>query len=151
ETQISNIGLATGFPQGRFLNNYQFQDTVTHTLGNHTIRAGVDLARQLSKELVPFNDRGVLTFSSGGGFPAFGNFVDGFSGTQGVFGDKVFGSPVVYPNRFQQAYFVNDSWRLRPNLTLNLGLRYENYGTPQNVLPFPAFAGIDTPLTTRVK
>jgi hypothetical protein len=148
---ISSVGLEADFPQGRFLNNYQFQDTVTRTIGGHTIRAGVDLARQLSKEFVPFNDRGILTFTSGGGFPAFGNFVDGFSGTEGVFGDKVFGSPVVYPNRFQQAYFVNDSWRVRPNLTLNLGLRYENYGAPENVLPFPAFPGFDAPTDARVK
>src|SRR5215475_10262598 len=84
-TQITNVGLTATFPQGRFLNNYQFQDTVTNTLGNHTIRAGVDLARQLSKALVPFNNRGTLSFSSGGGFPAFGNFVDGFSGVQGTF------------------------------------------------------------------
>jgi outer membrane receptor protein involved in Fe transport len=151
ETVISDVGLDPTFPQGRFLNTFQFQDTVTHIQGGHTIRAGVDLARQLSKELVPFNDRGVLTFSSGGGFPAFGNFVDGFSGVQGTFGDKVFGSPTVYPNRFQQAYFVNDSWRLLPNLTLNLGLRYENYGTPENVLPFPAFPGFDKPINTRVE
>lgn len=150
-TTIDDVGLDPTFPQGRFLNNYQFQDTVTHIRGNHTIRAGVDLVRQLSKELVPFNNRGTLTFSPGGGFPTFGNFVDAFSGTQGTFGDKVFGSPVVYPNRFQQAYFVNDAWRVRPNLTLNLGLRYENYGTPQNVLPFPAFPGLDAPLSTRVE
>lgn len=156
-TQITSVGLNAAFPQGRFLNNYQFQDTVTHTRGNHTIRAGVDLARQLSKALVPFNDRGILTFSSSDAsddvpaFSAFGNFVDGFSGVQGTFGSKVFGSPVVYPNRFQQAYFVNDSWRVRPNLTLNLGLRYENYGTPENVLPFPAFAGFDAPIDTSVK
>jgi hypothetical protein len=150
-TQITSVGLTPTFPQGRFLNNYQFQDTVTHTRGNHTVRAGVDLARQLSKALVPFNNRGALTFSSGGGFPAFGNFVDGFSGVQGTFGSKVFGSPVVYPNRFQQAYFVNDSWRMLPNLTLNLGLRYENYGTPENVASFPAFAGFDAPIDARVK
>lgn len=150
-TQITSVGLSATFPQGRFLNNYQFQDTVTRTIGDHTIRAGVDLARQLSKSLVPFNDRGSLTFSAGGGLPAFGNFIDGFSGVQGTFGSKVFGSPVVYPNRFQQAYFINDSWRVRPNLTLNLGLRYENYGTPENVLPFPAFAGFDAPINTRVE
>jgi Carboxypeptidase regulatory-like domain/TonB-dependent Receptor Plug Domain len=150
-TQITDVGLDPTYPQGRFLNNYQFQDTVTHTRGDHTIRAGVDLVRQLSKELVPFNDRGTLTFSSGGGFTAFRNFIEGFSGTEGTFGSKVFGSPVVYPNRFQQAYFINDSWRVRPNLTLNMGLRYENYGTPENVLPFPAFPDFDLPVDTRVE
>jgi Carboxypeptidase regulatory-like domain/TonB-dependent Receptor Plug Domain len=150
-TPIDDVGLDPTFPQGRFLNNFQFQDTVSYSRGSHTIRAGVDLVRQLTKELVPFNDRGTLTFTAGGGFPAFGNFVDGFSGTAGPFGDKVFGSPVVYPNRFQQAYFINDSWRMRPNLTLNFGLRYENFGTPENVLPFPAFPGFDLPVDTRVE
>ncbi|HKX33611.1 MAG TPA: carboxypeptidase regulatory-like domain-containing protein [Blastocatellia bacterium] len=143
------FGLDPTFPQGRYLNNFQVQDTITYTRGDHTIRAGVDLVRQKTKELVPFNDRGTLNFSAGGGYEAFGNFVDGFSGTEGTFGNKVFGSPVIYPNRFQQAYFVDDSWRIRSNLSVKLGLRYENFGTPSNSLPFPAFAGLDAPINTR--
>ncbi|HKX31962.1 MAG TPA: carboxypeptidase regulatory-like domain-containing protein [Blastocatellia bacterium] len=150
-TQISDVGLDSDYPQGRYLNNFQFQDTVSYNRGDHTIRAGVDLVRQRTKELVPFNDRGILTFSSGGGFDAFTNFVDGFSGTQGIFADKVYGSPVLYPNRFQQAYFIDDSWRVRPNLALKLGLRYENYGTPGNVAAYPAFPGTNAPVNTRVE
>src|SRR4029077_5225639 len=53
--------------------------------------------------------------------------------------------PMDHPNAFQQAYFVNDTWRVKPNLSLNLGLRYENYGTRFNVVKFPAFAGFDQP------
>jgi outer membrane receptor protein involved in Fe transport len=154
-TTISGAGVLGGisatFPQGRVFNNYQFQDTVTYAIGTHTFRAGADIVRQVAKDIVPFNDRGTLVFSSGGGFPTLGNFVDGFSGTQGTFASKVFGSPVVYPNALQQAYFVTDSWRVRSNLTLNLGLRYENYGTPFNVLPFPAFAGFGVPIDTVAK
>lgn len=148
---ITAVGLAATFPQGRIFNNFQYQDTLTWTKGNHTIRAGADLTRQLAKQFVPFNNRGTLTFTTGGGFGAFGNFVDGFSGTSGAFGAKVFGSPVVYPNAFQQAYFINDAWRARTNLTINAGLRYENYGTPYNVVQFPAFAGFDVPISTVVK
>jgi hypothetical protein len=151
-TSIGQLGgISATFPQGRVFNNYQFQDTITYTKGAHTIRAGTDLVRQLAKQFVPFNAQGTLTFSPGGGFPTFGNFVDQFSGTQGTFAAKVFGSPVVYPDAFQQAYFVTDSWRVKPNLTLNLGLRYENYGTPFNVVSFPAFAGFDVPADTVVK
>jgi hypothetical protein len=58
---------------------------------------------------------------------------------------------VDHPNAFQQAYFVNDTWRIKPNLSLNLGLRYENYGTPSNVLEFPAFAGFDQPFDAVAK
>ncbi|MFY9608246.1 MAG: carboxypeptidase regulatory-like domain-containing protein [Blastocatellia bacterium] len=143
--------VTTFFPQGRIFNNYQFQDTITYATGAHTIRAGVDMVRQIAKQFVPFNNQGTLTFSPGGGFPAFGNFVDGFSGTQGTFAAKTFGDPVTFPNAFQQAYFINDSWRIKPNLSLNLGLRYENYGTPSNVVPFPAFAGFDVPVDTPAK
>jgi hypothetical protein len=147
-TNVSSVGLAAAFPQSRVFNNYQFQDTITYTLRNHTIRAGADLLRQVAKESAPFNGRGTLTFSAGGDFPTFGNFVDGFSGTAGIFAQRVFGSPVIFPDSFQQSYFVNDSWRVRPDLTLNLGLRYENFGTPFNVLQFPAFAGFNVPLDT---
>jgi len=143
--------VTTFFPQGRIFNNFQYQDTITYTKGGHTIRAGTDLVRQLAKQFVPFNAQGTLTFSPGGGFPTFGNFVDAFSGTQGTFAAITFGNPVDYPNAFQQAYFVNDSWRVKPNLTLNLGLRYENYGTPSNVVPFPAFAGFDAPFDAVAK
>lgn len=153
---ISGVGILGGltttfFPQGRVFNNYQIQDTFTYTSGAHTIRAGTDMMRQIAKQFVPFNAQGTLTFSAGGGFPAFGNFVDGFSGTQGTFAAITFGSPVTHPNAFQQAYFVNDTWRVKPNLSLNLGLRYENYGTSFDVVQFPAFAGFDQPFDAVAK
>jgi hypothetical protein len=143
---ITNVGLPFGFPQGRLFNNYQIQDTLSYTAGNHTLRFGADLNIQRATQQIPFNSRGVLTFAGGGGFNAFGNFVDQFSG-RGTGGAAIqFGSPVIVPNAFYQNYFAEDSWRVKPNLTLTLGLRYENYGTPFNAIPFPAFAGFDQPV-----
>jgi hypothetical protein len=143
---ITNIGLPGIFPQGRLFNNYQIQDTVSYTSGNHTLRFGADLNIQRATQQIPFNSRGALTFAGGGGFNAFGNFVDQFSG-RGTGGAAIqFGSPVIVPNAFYQNYFAEDSWRVKPNLTLTLGLRYENYGTPFNAIPFPAFAGFDKPV-----
>jgi hypothetical protein len=37
-TTVSPFGLNPGFPQARILNNFQYQDTITHTAGNHTLR-----------------------------------------------------------------------------------------------------------------
>lgn len=144
---VSGVGLSSGFPQGRIFNNFQIQDTVGFTFGNNTVRVGTDLNVQRSKQLVPFNSRGSLTFAAGGGFTGLGNFLEGFSGSGGS-ASIVFGSQVTYPNAFFKTFFVNDQYRLRPNLTLNLGLRYENEGTPFNVVAFPAFGGLFAPLTT---
>jgi hypothetical protein len=145
---ITSIGLPSIFPQGRLFNNYQIQDTLSLTAGDHTLRFGADLNIQRASQSIPFNSRGVLTFAGGGAFNAFGNFVDQFSG-RGTGGASIqFGNPVIVPNAFYQNYFINDSWRLRDNLTINVGLRYENYGTPFNAIPFPAFAGFDKPVET---
>ncbi len=148
---ITSVGLPTGFPQGRLFNNYQLQDTVSYTVGDHTLRFGVDLNIQRSRQGIPFNSRGILTFAGGGGFNALGNFVDQFSGRGGGGASIQFGSPIIFPNAFYQNYFVNDTWRLKENLTLNLGLRYENYGTPFNEIRFPAFGGFDQPVETVVR
>ena len=143
---IDSVGLPSVFPQGRLFNNYQIQDTLSYITGNHTFRFGADLNIQRSTQAIPFNSRGVLTFAGGGGINAFGNFLDGFSG-RGQGGANIqFGSPVIFPNAFYQNYFIDDSWRIKPNLTLTLGLRYENYGTPFNAIRFPAFAGFDQPV-----
>ena len=150
-TQISTIGLSQAFPQGRIFNNYQFQDTVTHTVGNHTLRVGADILVQRGKQFVPINTRGTLTFAPGGGFPTLGNFVDGFSGVGSGAAAKVFGPGTSIPNVTRQAYFINNTWKVKPNLTLNLGLRFEEFGAVANNAPFPAFTGFDAPLQTRVE
>ena len=150
-TTISTIGLSQSFPQGRIFNNYQFQDTLTHTVGNHTLRFGTDILKQRAKQFVPINTRGTLTFAPGGDFPTFGNFVDSFSGVGTGAAAKVFGEGTDFPNVTTYAFFINDQWKIRPNLTLNLGLRYERFGAVANNAAFPAFTGFDAPLQTRVE
>ena len=160
---INGVGLNSGFPQGRKFNNYQFQDTVTYTLGRHTFRIGADLNLQKGSQAVPFNSRGTFAFTASNSIRitpsdpnsatfrinAFQNFIQGFSGSGGSI-NRAFGSPLLHPDTFFQNYFINDEWRVRENLTLNLGLRYENYGTPFNKVAFPAFAGFNAPINTVV-
>lgn len=158
-TGITGVGLTTGFPQGREFKNYQFQDTVTYTIGRQTFRSGVDLNLQRGSQQVPFNSRGVFGFSASASIPGnngafaingFQNFIQGFSGSAGSI-TRAFGSQTVEPNTFFQNYFINDEWRVRDNLTVNLGLRYENYGTPFNAVAFPAFAGFNVPINTVIR
>ena len=154
-SDLTSIGPDATFPQGRIFNNYQLQDTISHTIGNHTFRAGLDVMMQRAKQFIPINTRGSLAFTDSVDEDdnivntALENFLTNFSGNSGVFASKVFGQNVDHPNVINQAYFINDNWRVHPNLTLNLGLRYELYGVAQNTAAFPAFCGFDVPFPTR--
>jgi outer membrane receptor protein involved in Fe transport len=138
---LSQFGIATNLPQGRVANNYVVQDTITHIRGNHTFRFGLDLLQQRSRQFAPIVERGLLTYRSGGGFTALGNFIDNFAGSGGGT-QRDFGSPRYYPFLLRQAYFAQDRWHVNDSLTLTLGLRYENFGNAINGLQTAAFTGL---------
>ena len=73
---------------------------------------------------------------------AFSNFLDDFGGSGGSL-NRQFGSSIYHPDLFRQSYFLQDSWKTTQNLTLNLGLRYENFGTPVNTFAVAAFTNYD--------
>ena len=146
---IANInapGIATNIPQYRRANNWLFQETQSKVIGRHTLRYGVEFLRQLAGQRPPFNERGSLTYRNSTGanaqYSAFSNFLDDFSGPSGS-SNRNFGDSVYYPNQFRQSYFFQDTWKVKPSLSLVLGLRYENFGSPANIFTYPAFAGFD--------
>lgn len=139
---ITGFGGATNIPQFRFANNWQYQDTMSLVRGKHTFRFGLDYLRQLARQHPPFNERGSFVYAAGGGVTAFANFLDDFGGSGGSL-NRQFGSPIYHPNLFRQSYFFQDSWKTTQSLTLNLGLRYENFGTPVNTFKVAAFTNYD--------
>ncbi|HWX55571.1 MAG TPA: carboxypeptidase regulatory-like domain-containing protein [Verrucomicrobiae bacterium] len=139
---ISGFGLATNIPQFRFANNWQYQDTVTVVRGKHTFRFGADFLRQLARQHPPFNERGSFSYSASAGVTAFSNFLDDFGGSGGTL-NRQFGSSIYHPDLFRQSYFGQDSWKVTSNLTLNIGLRYEYYGAPENTFTVAAFTNYD--------
>jgi hypothetical protein len=131
------------FPQRRVNNTYQAADTLTYRVRSHAFTMGVDTRRtELNSEL-PRNSRPLITFNgapeitrtSGGTFAYTNRFLrpetfaaasaaSGFSQTLATGGESAIGL------RFYQLdFFGGDDWRIRPNLSLSLGLRYE-YNTP---------------------
>ncbi len=149
------LGFPTALPQGRGHKSYQYQDALSFTLGRHTFKGGVDVNHLSVVDQIPFNSRGIITFADSSGqsndaqraagmgtcgaidCTALANFVDNFTGVSGQIA-KVFGNPTLQPFVTTYAPYIQDTWRLRENLSIDLGLRYEYYGTPENVLPFPA-------------
>jgi outer membrane receptor protein involved in Fe transport len=138
---VTGFGVATNLPQGRIANNYGLQDTFTYTHGAHSIRGGIDLLDQRSRQFAPIVGRGLLTYNASTGFTGFANFVDDFGGSGGGT-RRDFGSPAYYPALFRQAYFVQDRWRAGANLTVTMGLRYEYFGVPENVVRTAAYTGL---------
>lgn len=139
---VTGFGGATNIPQFRFANNWQYQDAMSYVRGTHTFRFGIDYLRQLARQHPPFNERGSLLYFKSNGVQAFANFLDDFGGSGGSL-NRQFGSPIYHPNLFRQSYFFQDSWKTTQNLTLNLGLRYENFGMPVNTFAVAAFTNYD--------
>ncbi len=141
-SQITGFGVATNIPQFRFANNWQYQDTMSLLRGKHTFRFGADFLRQLARQHPPFIERGAFTYATSPGVTAFANFLDDVGGQGGQL-QRQFGASIYYPNVFRQAYFFQDTWKTTNNLTLNIGLRYEYYGSPENTFNVPGFTNYD--------
>lgn len=134
---MPELGVSSNFPQGREHKTSEAQEVITYTAGRHTITGGADITFVNVQDLLALNNRGSIEYFPGGGYSAFANFIDDFTGQSGSI-DRSFGNTLVQPNVTMYAPYVQDTWRVKENLTLSLGLRYEYWGTPANVLQFPA-------------
>jgi hypothetical protein len=123
-TGFSSLG-QSGRPVGRHDNTYQIHDSMTYTRGSHNLKFGADLKR--------FNNNRLQENSSKGNF-SFTNRYTGNSVADMLLGlprwtQRLVGSGVqpIWDNSYH--FYVQDDWKVTPNLTLNMGLRYE-FNTP---------------------
>ena len=137
-TGHSSLGPDQNFPQGRHQDLYQIQNTVSITRGRQTMRVGFDIGRTIESDLISLNAKGELDFASGGtGVTALGNFLQNQLGSSGT-ATKTFGSTRVDPHGYRSGVFAQDDVKVSPDLTLNLGVRYDYLTNPENSLKFPA-------------
>jgi hypothetical protein len=110
-------------------NTYEFEEGLTWSHGKHAVHFGFEYYHFVMNDLYPGNQGVAGSFTFSGQFT--GN--TGTSGGNGV-ADFLLGLPssVQVGQSFQFhlrnnlfGAFVQDDWRVTPNLTLNLGLRYE--------------------------
>jgi hypothetical protein len=115
---------------------FQVVNNWTKIVGNHSVKMGLDLRFARNLRVPSDTDRtGILQFGNG---PTSNGSTGGLGFATFVLGDVTsFGryvSQTTNAREFQQRFFFygQDTWRITPKLTANLGLRYEIYN-PESV------------------
>ncbi|MFT4114874.1 carboxypeptidase regulatory-like domain-containing protein [Silvibacterium sp.] len=106
-------------------NTYSLMDNFSKTIGNHSLKFGVDARNQRFDQTLYYDINGYFSYSGGsendlGAENLFGNYLLGFPDSYSQ------GSPQTENIRAYAVYlFAEDSYKIRSNLTLNYGLRWE--------------------------
>jgi hypothetical protein len=97
-------------------NIFALRDISTGTAGNHTLRFGIALRGYLDSNYSTAGSNGVYTFSS---------LADYQAGTPSQYAATIINNPIANVFMAEGSAFFQDDWRIRPNLMLGLGVRYE--------------------------
>lgn len=109
------FGTGAIFPQGRIINVYELQNNASWVRGRHLVKFGGQYDRQRSPQIGLFNISGSYVF------PSLSALVENQPQTLQV-ANGLFDVPL---KENDMALYAQDDWKLRDNLTLNLGLRWE--------------------------
>jgi len=122
------LGPNASVPNGQVQGSLQLTDGVVKTIGRHSITVGYDFRDVILATSSVSNPRGLYNYAS------LSRFLQDLSPdgatssrTQGTGGPLVGGIPAGF---LQNAAYVQDSFRVRANLTLDLGVRYEYVTVP---------------------
>lgn len=113
---IANFGASTSSPVGRENDMYQLNDSLSLVRGAHSLRLGADFI--LNRLNIYFPGSQIAAAYS------FSNLANFQAGRYQTF-QQAFGEPYQYQSNPNVGFFVQDEWRLKPSVTLQLGLRYD--------------------------
>lgn len=125
-------------PVDRTERRYQFTDNVNLLWGNHSFKVGGDVNFVNVNARFELNFPGLFNFGDLSAGTLAAGFITGLSplapsltpvqsygmGIPGVF-IQGFGNPISSIKNRPLAFFAQDSWKIRPNITLNYGIRYD--------------------------
>lgn len=120
DASVGSLGVWEGLPQGREQKTYEFNDNFSLVRGSHNMKFGGQYYYLQADSVFDALQRPVLQFAT------FGDFARGNPANwQQRFGNS------LRANRVTNVFFyAQDDWRVRRNLTINVGLRMEFAGGP---------------------
>jgi Carboxypeptidase regulatory-like domain len=136
---VPNIDISGGFTIGndsegtlpQVGNTYSLTDNFSKVVGQHSLKFGVDFRIQRFDQTLYFNVNGLYSYSGGGQNDLQATDANG-AGT--LFPNYLLGLPDEYSQGSPQTeniranalyLFAQDSYKIKPNVTLNYGLRWE--------------------------
>jgi hypothetical protein len=118
------FGLPSNLPQNRLLDNFQIQNNWSISFGRHYLKAGIEFQRNYTQLFF-------LPFINGGFGFQDADLTDFVNNTPNTVNFTA-GNGSFQPRETDQFYYIQNDWRIRPNFTINMGLRYEHNGQPIN-------------------
>lgn len=123
--QFNDMGLSIGpfwvYPQTDRSNSYQVMNNLSYLTGRHTLKFGYDGRKLNRSNFFVQRARGDYRYNT------FERYLQDITPEFAV---RSVGALPFAGNLLSHYGYVNDDFRLRPNLTVNLGLRYEYVGVP---------------------
>jgi outer membrane receptor protein involved in Fe transport len=114
---LATFGTFSSSPTLRTNTMYQVVDNLSHQAGAHALRAGADFIYNNDTISNPGSIRGAYTCSS------LANFLSGAFNNAGF--TQTFGTVTATQTNPNVGVYAQDEWKLRPNVTVNAGLRYD--------------------------
>jgi hypothetical protein len=114
------------WPQGRNVTGYQFSDDVNWNHGNHNIQFGWTIRRNDVTDYGP----SVFTTPLAESFNTSANALS-FQNGQADYWQTTFPQRPTQPVAlYAMGWYIQDQWKIKPNLTLTYGLRFEHNSNP---------------------